>query len=318
MKVMKNQQSFILIMVLLAHSTRGFLQPMRLLYSNIPNSLLHKSTKHFYQRRWEWKIHSSLDPLISNSPKTRQRLSPLVELTSKEARVVADIGCDHGLLSIALAQADKRRKVIGIDISLEALQQGAFQLPHQDNLSFVEGRGLEPLLKKQPMTVDTVCIAGMGVNTMIKEILLKQDALLQQIECKQLVLQPTNNRPRNLLRLYQHLLRNGWQAEQEHMVYLSKRWYLTTSFVRSSSSSSPGVKNIDRVWPGDLLWHSSDSSPEQLRLYQQYAKHHVAWLKQEENQRKKQQQTFLNPLDQQWLQAIQKVNVLKLDSDDAA
>mmetsp|Transcript_206 Transcript_206/g.297 ORF Transcript_206/g.297 Transcript_206/m.297 type:complete len:317 (-) Transcript_206:9-959(-) len=316
---MKNQQSFLMIMTLVAHNTRGFLQPMRLLHSNKPNTLSNRTTKHYHRLQSELNIRSSCgDPLISNTPKTRQRLRPLVELTSKEARFVADIGCDHGLLSIALARKEKKRQVVGIDISLEALQQGAFQLPHQENLSFVAGRGLEPLLKNQPITVDTVCIAGMGVNTMMREILLKQDTILQQIECQQLVLQPTNNRPRNLLKMYQHLLRNNWHADREHMVYLSKRWYLTTSFVQSPSSSSPEVKTIDSVWPGDVLWHSSKTSSEQRLLYQRYAQHHVAWLKQEENQRSKQQNLFSNPLDLQWMQAIQKANVLKIDFDDEA
>lgn len=161
------------------------------------------------------------------------------------------------------------------------------------------------------MAVDTVCIAGMGVNTMMNEILLKQKAILKQIDCRQLVLQPTNNRPRNLVQIYQHLLQNFWQVEKENMVYLSKRWYLTTSFVRCSSSPLSAVKGDDNVWPGDVLWHSSQNSPEQRMLYQQYAQHHVIWLKHDLKERGGQQERFLNPLDLQWLQEIRKANVLK-------
>lgn len=106
------------------------------------------------------------------------------------------------------------------------------------SLSFRVGDGLCVLNTGE---ADVVCIAGMGVNTMISIFSHEKTSsvkLLDAIDCRTLVLQFTNSRPRNLISLYQILHQIGWEPCHERLVDVADRWYVTTSF--SGRKVNPG------------------------------------------------------------------------------
>lgn len=211
--------------------------------------------------------------------------------------VVADVGCDHGLLAWGLSMSGRFDSVIGVDQSEQALQQGALALLEQEQppptkLEFILGNGLEPL----EAPVDTICVAGVGVHTMMQEILTCSE--LDRIGCQQVVVQPTNSRPRHLMMLYEHLaLSCGFQVDREHIEFLSKRWYLSTSFQRQNNTSS----SIEPQLSGLTLECHKD--PEQRRIYQDYVEHHVRWLEGDEQQQKG---TLQEPNDRLWLETMRR------------
>jgi tRNA (adenine22-N1)-methyltransferase len=115
----------------------------------------------------------------------RERLDCAIELLSG-ARVVADVGCDHGRLSCALIQRNIVSRCIAIDISepsLEKAERLIRQIGLQERIETRLGDGLKPLT---PLEADALAILGMG-GTLMTEILDVTPPLMGANRC---VLQP--------------------------------------------------------------------------------------------------------------------------------
>jgi tRNA A22 N-methylase len=233
--------------------------------------------------------------VLARNGRSWQRLKDVVELALRsdrqQVKSVADIGTDHGLLAAALALSGRFERVLGVDASERALQDGALTLKeeileyhHQKqqiplpiplSLEFRHGDGLKVV---QPGEAGVVCIAGMGVHTMLEIVSATNAgmdvALVDSLGCKQLVLQPTNSRPRNMIMLYDNLRDLGWQVEDERIGFLSSRWYFSTSFVRSDPNSA---HVNDGLLPGMKI--AEFEQPDSV--FQAYVEHHCAWLRKE-------------------------------------
>ena len=260
--------------------------------------------------------------------RTWSRMSPLLELIisaslqncgnkhsmipfKQQLRSIADVGCDHGLLSLSLASiawtvSQSSRdgteisnnsypflsKVIGSDLSSNALNAGGIHsldkiyasLSRKSNEN-IEGEESQDSLIKIPVEfrigsglstlqqgdADGVVLAGMGVNTML-EILFENDGL-DRLGTNFLFLQPTNSRPRNLILLYD-ALQNGkqkWVLLDENIVFLDGRWYINSYFKKQHDNSSES-KPIQFQLPGDLLKNKN------VATYKSYMTHHIQWL----------------------------------------
>ena len=277
------------------------------------------------------------------SEKTWQRLGPLVALAlaspllhdnSMEFKSVsiADVGCDHGLLAMGLALTNHHHfeSVLGLDVSQAALTNGALALlqeqetifeNHQTTpLEFRLSNGLQAVL---PGEADIVCIAGMGPHTMVQILLDRctttsssdddDDSVFEtdRVGTQHLILQPTNSRPRNLMHLYDSLQDYGWSPVQEHMEYLSSRWYLTTSFVRNLNwkKNSSSSDNSTMLLPGQLLLQQlqqdqesslSNTTTTTTTVLDHYIQHHVTWIRQDFERSSK-----LSSHDARWLRVFE-------------
>lgn len=81
----------------------------------------------------------------------------------KSNSVVADIGCDHAFLSIAIAQAKNPKMVYACDINekpLQSAQQNIEKYGVMQQVQTVLSDGFDNL--QTPEKIDTVIIAGMG------------------------------------------------------------------------------------------------------------------------------------------------------------
>ena len=267
-----------------------------------------------------------LSILVQQNPrKTWQRLSPVVELasllhtpsTQNEVLYtsIADIGCDHGLLSFALASLGHYQQVIGIDVSHEALHNGAFRVMdkvqailnyknhdavHSSTrnafiepcLEFRLGNGLRPLL---PGEAQIICIMGMGVETMIQILSQTQgettdNRILDILGTRRLILQPNPSRPRNLIKLYQALNQSGWYILDEKICYVASRWYITCAFEKKSTELTDTPS-----FPGSILSQTLDLDMQ--REYQRYIQHHLSWILQDKLRRK----NAINLEEDMWL-----------------
>lgn len=257
---------------------------------------------------------------LAKSGRSWRRLGHLVDLAMEDygqnVRTIADVGTDHGLLAMALALSGRFDKVVGADVSKQALQDGALTLlanvqnyddtaseqdaPLHIPVEFFWSNGLAQIDQ-----ADAVCIAGMGVNTMLKILTSSQshDSVegiaeesilhLDRIGCQQLLLQPTNSRPRNLIRLYDVLQQSGWCLADERIEYLSSRWYISSCFVRSPTNT---ILNGDGIELPASKLALLDASDPMRKILSRYLHHHVKWIKQEA-----QLSRVSNEADEKWL-----------------
>ena len=106
-------------------------------------------------------------------PRLNRILRSLEHLDSSR-QVVADIGCDHGLLSSAIASLSGTERVFASDVSVDAAK-GA--LAHFESLpqdlkskcTLLVGDGISPLLDSEEVKkVDTIILSGMGVRSVFE------------------------------------------------------------------------------------------------------------------------------------------------------
>jgi len=249
---------------------------------------------------------------LAKSDKSWQRFRHMIDLAIEHQdfdgstiRTVTDVGTDHGLLAVGLAVTGCFDMVLGVDVSPNALKNGGFYIlerihqnlpsnlhaqrvdgapvgfeahtstPYTLPLDFRLSDGLQTIERSE---ADVVCIAGMGVNVMGKILRASSDNILEldRIQCRQLILQPTNSRPRNLVQLYDTLEESGWTLLDERIEYLSNRWYLSSCFVRLNIMNQ-GTVNL----PTSKLVLLDESDPMKL-VTRDYWQHHLTWIKRED------------------------------------
>jgi len=98
--------------------------------------------------------------------KLSARLRAISELIDDGASV-ADIGTDHGLLPVYLAQTGLAGRIFASDISaasLDAAYRSASEYNVTDLITFIVAPGLDGI---SPADVDTIVIAGLGGETIL-------------------------------------------------------------------------------------------------------------------------------------------------------
>ena len=123
---------------------------------------------------------------------------------------VADIGCDHGYLSIYLLKNNIASSVIASDINeapLKSAMHNADKFGVRDKMEFYLSDGV----KKLPRDFDTLVCAGMGGDTIVS---ILDSAFWLKDEKYRLLLQCQSKTP--MLRKY--LSDQGWRITEESVV----------------------------------------------------------------------------------------------------
>ena len=97
-----------------------------------------------------------------------KRMEAVVNMVSPQSFAIADIGCDHAYVSIALRQRRMAQKVIAMDVRkgpLAIAKNNVMQYGLEDTITLRLSDGLEQL---QPNEVGTIIIAGMGGLLMMR------------------------------------------------------------------------------------------------------------------------------------------------------
>ena len=142
----------------------------------------------------------------------------------KPAECMADIGCDHGYLSIALLQEGKAARMIACDIHkgpLAGAWENAKLYAVKDAMDIRQGDGLKPLKKGE---TNSGIIAGMGGPLALKILYEGRDILS---DWQQLVLQIQSKTA--LVRFV--LEKWGFKTEDERMTTEDGKYYTVMSIL---------------------------------------------------------------------------------------
>ncbi|MBQ9833113.1 MAG: SAM-dependent methyltransferase [Clostridia bacterium] len=183
----------------------------------------------------------------------RPRLNSVISMMHS-SRVTADIGCDHGRLSVALCQMGISEKVIASDISEPSLQK-AHLLVEKCSLSgritLCVSDGLSHLSEAD--NIDTIIIAGMG-GELIASLLDKGEAVAKKAE--RIILQPMGGIEE--LRIF--IFENGYTIFDEQLVFDANRYYQIIGIKPSNGEESPVFEGFPKdYWGiGSKLFEKND------------------------------------------------------------
>lgn len=148
-----------------------------------------------------------------------KRMTAIAEMVP-QCGVVADVGCDHGFVSIYLVENGVAAKVIAMDVNKGPLERAKEHVEERCLQGYIELRlsdGLEMITQKDQ--VDAVVIAGMGGVLMVR---ILQNALLDRgLKIPQLILQPQSDPA--LLRSF--LRDHDYTIAEEKMVCEDAKYY---------------------------------------------------------------------------------------------
>lgn len=133
-------------------------------------------------------------------------------------KVVADVGCDHGYVSIYLIEQGIAEQVIAMDVRKGPLSRAEMNIRQKQLTGQITCRLSDGLEKLSSGEVDTIVIAGMGGPLMIR--ILEQGADKRQ-GTEMLVLQPQSDIP--AVRRYLH--RIGYEIIEEAMLQEDGKYY---------------------------------------------------------------------------------------------
>lgn len=143
------------------------------------------------------------------------RLKMIADLTP-ESGCAADIGSDHGYVAIALHKTGRARKIIVSDINKGPLERARRNIDELCGGAAIETRLSDGLLGYGAGEVETVIIAGMGGELIIK-ILSEADPR----GIRRAVLQPMT--AADALRRFLH--ETGWRIAREDLAREGKKFY---------------------------------------------------------------------------------------------
>ena len=145
------------------------------------------------------------------------RLQTIINFVPINKRV-ADIGTDHGYLSIELIKKNISSKVIATDknlLPLQAARKNIKSAQIEDKIELRLGEGLKPLKVNE---VDVICIAGLG-GSLICEILNESPEIISTTE--KIILQPMNG----IEKVHQWTLENNFYVEDEDLAEVDEIIY---------------------------------------------------------------------------------------------
>lgn len=197
---------------------------------------------------------------------------------------MADIGCDHGLLSILCSE--KCKNVIGVEKSHHSALKAVNATREIPNVDILHGSGLRALLKANARP-DTAVLSGMGAS-LINKIVTEcsqfpehpmtaqatwSNSIADLLGIKRLIIQPSPLQLWHELPLHRVLLSLGWDYSDQHILAMKNHFYLTTCFVRGDSTTVGSTKNCAEVFQRfpmnskRLVLHADTTSEIEKKIY---------------------------------------------------
>lgn len=153
-----------------------------------------------------------------------KRLEMVASFVTEGNRLV-DVGTDHGYIPIYLVKKGKVSKAIAMDVNKGPLERAKANIRTNGLEDRIKTRLSDGLMKLKKDEADTVVIAGMGGNLIIK-ILDEGEEILKSV--KELVLSPQSELP--LVRKY--LYDKGYSIIEETILKEDGKYYVVMKTIR--------------------------------------------------------------------------------------
>ena len=207
---------------------------------------------------------------MKNTVRLRPRLQAAADMI-KAADHAADIGCDHGRLSVALLQQGRAKRITASDISEPSLQKArmlAQKCGLSERMDTVVSDGISHLCAGN---ADAMIIAGMG-GELIARIL--GAALDVAHSAETIVMQPM----RGVEELRRFLRENHFPITDERLVPDAGRIYQIIAVTPGEPNTIPSWFPQDEYSLGHMMFEKGD--PLLLPLLEQFKEGHVRRLSQ--------------------------------------
>lgn len=146
-----------------------------------------------------------------------RRLQAVADLVTPGSRL-ADVGCDHGYLSIYLVQSGKVPRSIAMDVNRGPLLRAQEHIRQYGLEEYIETRLSDGLTRLKAGEADTLVLAGMGGPLMEKILEEGREALAGMGE---MILQPQSEIPA----FRRYLQEQGYCIAGEDMVWEEGKYY---------------------------------------------------------------------------------------------
>lgn len=231
------------------------------------------------------------------TPKLSPRLEGIVELVPEGSRV-ADIGCDHGYISIALVQRNLAVHSIASDIKSGPLEQAVKNIAKAELTDKIETRLAPGITAIKSGEADVIVIAGMGQRT-IAEILTENMDIAK--EAKYLILQPQSE----LADMRRFLLGNGFKLIKNKLMIEGDKYYI--AMVASATEDTYPGMDVNIAETFRKRFEAMADTPEIASVYETmdllfgwdliYTDPQLAY--------------FLNHVEHEWTEALSKLGEAK-------
>lgn len=177
--------------------------------------------------------------------KLSKRLKAITDFVNDGEKII-DIGCDHALMDIYIYQNRKKVKIIASDIHEGALNQAQKNITKYELENKIKLRLGDGLSVVKSGEVDTVIIAGMGYNNIIK--ILSDKDKLQTIN--KIILQSNTD----VVKLRKSVIKLGFRISREVLVKDKEIIYTIIEFVRGVEKYS-----YDEIYFGPKILENKDA-----------------------------------------------------------
>lgn len=157
-----------------------------------------------------------------------KRLKTIADYVKTEDKVI-DIGCDHGYLSIYLAN-NGCQNIIASDVNQNALNNAINNITKEkmeDKIKVVLSDGIKNI---DTRNFNTLIISGMGTSTILH--ILEDKEKLENIN--KIIIQSNNDH--YLLR--KEMIKKGYFINDEKIVLDNKKYYIIIEFIKGISKYS--------------------------------------------------------------------------------
>lgn len=158
-----------------------------------------------------------------------ERLRSLANMVTPGNRV-ADVGCDHGFVSIYLVQKGVSPRVLAMDVRTGPLSRAKEHVAEYGLSDYIEARLSDGLLEYQQGEADTLVCAGMG-GRLMQKILERQEEKSKSF--KELILQPQSE----LSEFRKFLREHGYTIIFENILCEEGKYYFLMKAVPEEESA---------------------------------------------------------------------------------
>lgn len=164
--------------------------------------------------------------------KLSKRLEMVANFIDNNDKSVIDIGCDHGLLSIYLANKFKNLKIIASDVNKNALDNAKKNITKcglNDRIETRLGSGIFVINNND--NIDTIVVAGMGTNTIVEFLKCSRDKL---VNVNKIIIQSNTD----LYFLRKNMVSMGYFIDDEELVVDKGIIYTIIKFIKGKKKYS--------------------------------------------------------------------------------